>query len=114
YQATALYLNGRTADAVNVARQVVAISPGHARAQSLLGAACAAIEQRDCAHAAFDASIRGNPRDPSGYVNAGTFQLQIANPSAAADYFANALAIDPASAPAHDGLAQARSALAAR
>jgi tetratricopeptide (TPR) repeat protein len=79
-----------------------------------LGSACAALGQRDCAQAAFDASIRGNPRDPSGYVNAGTFHLQIADPSVAADYFASALAIDPSSASARNGLAQARSVLAER
>ena len=58
------------------AREVVAAQPDHARAQSLLGAACAAVGQRECAHAAFDAAIRDSPRDPSRYVNAGLFQLQ--------------------------------------
>ena len=44
-------------------RQVVDARPDHARAQSLLGAACAAVGQRDCALAAFSAAIRANPRD---------------------------------------------------
>ena len=39
--------------------------PDHARAQNLLGAACATLGRRDCAQAAFEASIRANPRDPS-------------------------------------------------
>jgi spermidine synthase len=108
YRATALYLAGRTADAVAAARQVVSAHPTHARAQGLLGAACAALDERECAQAAFDGSINGNPRDASAYINAGIFQLRIANASAAARYFASALALDPNSVPARSGLAQAR------
>jgi tetratricopeptide (TPR) repeat protein len=114
YRATALYLNGQTDAAISLARRVVSTNPDHARAQELLGAACAASNQRDCAQAAFEAAIRVNPRDPSGYVNAGALQLQMANPSSAASYFASALAIDPSSTPARDGLAQARAQIAAR
>ena len=109
YQATALFMRGQTQDAANAARQVVTARPDHARAQSLLGAACAALGQRDCARSAFEAAIRANPRDASGYVNAGVFSLQTANPAAAANYFASALTIEPGSKPARDGLAQARS-----
>ena len=108
YRATALMLRGQPRDAVTVARQVVDKQPGHARAQSLLGAACAAAGQRECALAAFEAAIQGNPRDASGYINAGFLSLQSGNPSAAAGYFASALTIDPSSKPARDGLAQAR------
>src|SRR5204863_2978765 len=93
------------------ARRFVAHHPDHARAQSLLGAACAAGAQRDCAGAAFEAALRANPRDPSAYVNLGLFHLQSANPAAAAAYFAEALTIDPSSAPARSGLAHSRSAL---
>ena len=89
-------------------RHVVDIAPAHARAHSLLGAACAAAGQRDCARAAFEAAVRSNPRDPSGYVNAGVLNLQAANPAAAEGFFASALTIDPTSKPARDGLAQAR------
>jgi spermidine synthase len=114
YRATALYLSGKTEDAVIVARRAVDAQPSHARAQGLLAAACAALGRRDCAQAAFDASIRGNPRDPSGYVNAGVFQLQTANAGAAVGYFASALAIDPSSDAARSGLSQAQSLLAGR
>ena len=109
YRATAMFLRGNARDAVAAARQVVEVRPDHARAQSLLGAACAAVGQSDCALAAFSAAIRENPRDASGYVNAGILTLQSGNPSAALDYFAAALTIDPSSKPARDGLAQARS-----
>jgi spermidine synthase len=114
YYATALFMSGRTVDAVDAARRIVDVHPTHARAQGLLGAACAALGRRECAQTAFDASIRANPRDPSAYVNAGTFQLETANPSAAAGFFASALAIDPTSAAARNGLARARAMNATR
>jgi len=109
YRATALFLRGKPGDAAAAARQVVDARPDHARAQSLLGAACASLGQRDCALAAFSAAIRENPRDPSSYVNAGLVTLQSGNTSAAANYFASALTIDPSSKAARDGLAQSLS-----
>jgi spermidine synthase len=109
YRATALLLRGNPQDAIAAARAIVAARPDHARAQSLLGAACAAVGQRDCARAAFDAAIRVNPRDVSGYVNAGVLALQSGNQTAAIDFFASALTLDPSSKQARDGLAQARS-----
>jgi spermidine synthase len=109
YRATALYLRGKPQDAVAAAREVVGARPDHARAQSLLGAACVAAGMRECAIAAFDAAIQDNPREASGYVNAGFLSLQLGNPSEAADFFASALTIDPSSKAARDGLAQARS-----
>jgi len=114
YQATTLFLSGRYDEAIAAARKLVADHPDHTRAQGLLGAACAAAGQRECAQMAFDASIRDSPRDSLRYVNAGLFQLQIANPAAAEGYFASALAIDPMSQSARDGLAQARSLLVKR
>ncbi len=114
YQATAFFLRGRTQQAVDTVRQVVNVRPDHARAQSLLGAACAALGQRDCAATAFDAAIRANPRDASCYVNAGLLSLQTANPAAAVDYFASALTINPSSKAARNGLAQARTQLVSR
>jgi len=108
YRATAQFLAGRTAEAVATARQVAAQHPGHSRTQGLLGAACAALGERQCAEAAFTYSIDDNPRDTTGYINAGLFQLQIARPDAAAGYFASALALDPNSVSARNGLAQAR------
>ena len=108
YRATAMFLRGQPRDAVAEARQVVDARPDHTRAQSLLGAACAAAGQRDCALAAFTAAIHDNPRDASGYINAGTLTLQSGNTAAATEYFASALTIDPSSKAARDGLAQAR------
>jgi spermidine synthase len=112
YLASSLFLQGKTDDAIREARRVVEAAPGHAQAQNLLGAACATLGHRDCALTAFEASIRANPRDPSTYVNLGMFHLQSADPQSASDAFAEALAVDPMSAAARDGLAQARSLMA--
>ena len=112
YRASALFLQGKTEEAIVEARNVTGRNPGHARAQNLLGAACATLGRRDCALAAFEASIRANPRDPSTYINLGTFYLQLADARSAADSFVEALAIDPASTAARNGLTQARSLLA--
>jgi spermidine synthase len=111
YHATALLLGGRTDEAANDVRRLLAANPRHAKAQNLLGVACATAGQRDCARTAFEASIRLNPREASAYVNLGLMYLQAADPVVAADYFGEALALDPASAAAKDGLAQARTAL---
>jgi cytochrome c-type biogenesis protein CcmH/NrfG len=62
YQATALFLNGRMKEAVAAASRVVAAQPDHARAQNLLGAACATQNEHACAATAFEASLRANPR----------------------------------------------------
>jgi Flp pilus assembly protein TadD len=107
YLATAFFLHGQTPQARDTVRGLVAAHPDHARAQNLLGAACATLGDRECAESAFRASIRANPHDASTYVNLGTFYLQSANP-AAADLFAEALAIDPTSTAARSGLSQAR------
>jgi Flp pilus assembly protein TadD len=111
YRATALFLRGQNEDAIAAARQVVDTAPAHARAYSLLGAACAAAGQRECARTAFEAAVRTNPHDPAGYVNAGVFNLQAGNTAAAEAFFASALTLDPASKPARDGLNQARAML---
>jgi Flp pilus assembly protein TadD len=110
YRATALLLSGRAAAAATLARRVVAGNTTSARAQNLLGAACASTGQRDCAEAAFTESIRLNPREPSTYINLGVLYLQTARPDRAADAFGEALSLDPASAAARDGLRQARAA----
>jgi Flp pilus assembly protein TadD len=114
YLATALFLRGRTEDAMAAVRHVTDGHPEHARAQNLLGAACATLNRRECAQAAFEASLRASPRDPSTYVNLGQFSLASANPEAAGRYFSEALSIDPALQSARDGLARARSDLASR
>jgi spermidine synthase len=114
YHAVAVFLRGRAAEAADEARRLLASNPKYAKGQNLLGAACATIEQFECARTAFQASIELAPRDPSPYVNLGVFYLQRGDATAAAGYFAEALALDPASVGARDGLARTRAALATR
>jgi len=114
YHATALFLKGQAHEAALDARRLVADNPRHARGFNLLGAACATDGQRDCARTAFETSIRLSPHDPASYVNLGVFLIQSGDPAAAADYFAEALTIDPASASARNGLSEARAAIARR
>jgi spermidine synthase len=110
YRASALFIRGKTDEAIASVRRLTDSHPTHSRAQNLLGAACATLARWDCARAAFEASIRVNPRDPATHVNLGIFHLQSSNPDAAAESFAEALSLDPTSVPARDGLAQARAA----
>jgi spermidine synthase len=110
YRASALFIRGKTDEAIAAVRRLTDSHPTHSRAQNLLGAACATLARWDCARAAFEASIRVNPRDPATHVNLGIFHLQSSNPDAAAESFAEALSLDPTSVPARDGLAQARAA----
>jgi spermidine synthase len=110
YRASALFIRGKTDEAIAAVRKLTDTHPTHARAQNLLGAACATLARWDCARAAFEASIRVNPRDPATHVNLGIFHLQSSNPDAAVESFAEALSLDPTSVPARDGLAQARAA----
>jgi len=112
YRATVLFLRGRAEEAIAAIRGVVDEHPDHARAQNLLGAACATLGRRECAQSAFEASLRADPKDPSTYVNLGLFHLQAANPQEAVRYFTEALSLDRQSEAARSGLAQARSALA--
>ena len=112
YQATVFFLRGRAEEAIAAIRGVVDRHPDHARAQNLLGAACATLGRRECAQSAFEASLRADPKDPSTYINLGLFHLQAGNPQEAARYFTEALSLDRQSEAARSGLAQARSTLA--
>jgi spermidine synthase len=110
YQAAALFLSGRPVAAEEGARRVLAKNPRYAKAQSLLGVACAAARRLDCARRAFEASLRLTPGEPSPYLNLGIYYLDAADPATAASYFAEALALDAASPMAREGLARARAA----
>ncbi len=110
YQAALYFLRDRPDLAIAEATAVIARSPGHARAQNLLGACLASLGRQDDARKAFRASISANPRDPATYANLGTLELQAGNRDLAAQHFAEALTVDPASESARQGLlaAQAR------
>jgi spermidine synthase len=111
YTASHLFLTGRHDQAIAAAERLRARNPRHARCQNLLGAAYASLGRGDRARRAFEASIEADPRDPTTYSNLATFELQSGNPAAAVDRFAEALTLDPSSAGAREGLAQAVAAL---
>ena len=114
YRANALLLKGRSDDAARELRELVTRRPDDVRAQSLLGVACATDRRRDCALAAFAAALAADPRDIATLVNLGVFHLQFAEPVTAAEAFATALTLDRTSAPARQGLAEARAAMGRR
>jgi Flp pilus assembly protein TadD len=107
YGATLALLTSRSGDAIRLAEQALKKDPAHARLQNLLGAAQAGVGGIDAARAAFQSSIEHNPKDPTAYVNLGSLELQAANATRAGGYFAEALALDPGSAAAREGLARA-------
>ncbi|MGQ0736474.1 MAG: fused MFS/spermidine synthase [Acidobacteriota bacterium] len=106
YTAALLFMENRLDLALTEARRLVDANPGHGRAQNLLGACLGSLGRRDEARGAFLASIAANPRDPSTYVNLATLELQAGDLTRAAQYFAEALSVDPSSPAARDGLAR--------
>ncbi|MPY89147.1 MAG: tetratricopeptide repeat protein [Luteitalea sp.] len=100
-------MEGRPDLAAREASELVARSPGHARAQNLLGASLASLGRRDAARRAFRTSLEADPRDPVTYANLGELELESGDRAAAARHFAEALAVDPTSEAAARGLAEA-------
>jgi spermidine synthase len=107
YAASLEFLKGNPPKAAELAERAASLRPGDHRAFNLAGAAYGALGQADRAREAFRAALRASPEDPVAYVNLGTLELQAANAAAAGEYFADALTLDPASAPAREGLARA-------
>jgi spermidine synthase len=105
--ATAAFLEGRADDAEARARALVAAHPDEARLQTLLGVTAASLGQRDTARTAFNAALARAPRDAVNYTNLGLLDLDAGMPESAVGRFAEALMLDPSSAAASRGLAQA-------
>jgi Flp pilus assembly protein TadD len=110
YQAVALFLSGRSAEAGRVVHSLLSVNPRHARAQNLRGVVCASLGSHECARAAFESSIAVDPHDASTYVNLGNLHLERGDRALAADLFSEALAIDNTSEAARRGLVEARGA----
>jgi spermidine synthase len=107
YAASLEFLKGNPPKAAELAERAAALRPGDHRALNLAGAAYGALGRMDRAREAFLAALRASPEDPVAYVNLGTLELQAANAASAGEYFSGALTLDPASAPAREGLARA-------
>jgi spermidine synthase len=108
YAAQARFLVGQFDEAIRLGHESAARDPGYARAHNLVGASYASLGQREPARQAFDAALRADARDAAVYVNLGLLELESGNRDAAADHFAEALALDPDLPAARQGLAQAR------
>ncbi len=106
YRATERYLEGKTEEAAALAEQAAARTP-QARAHNLVGAAHATLGRTSRARQAFAAAIKADPADPAAYVNLGLLELGAADARAASAWFAEALALDPRSDAAREGLAAA-------
>ena len=109
YAASLFFIQNRLDLSLQAARNAVAIDPANAKAQNLLGACLASMGQNDAARAAFETSIKADPKEPGTYANLATLELQTANRDRALKYFAEALTIDPNNQAARDGLAAIRS-----
>lgn len=105
--ATAAFLEGRADEAEARARALVAAHPDEARLQTLLGVTAASLGHRDAARTAFNAALARAPRDAVNYTNLGLLDLDAGMPESAVGRFAEALMLDPSSAAALRGLAQA-------
>jgi Flp pilus assembly protein TadD len=106
YAASLEFLKGNPPRAAELAAQAAALRPGDARVHNLAGAAYGALGRVDRARDSFRAALEANPEDPVAYVNLGTLELQGANAAAAGRYFMDALALEPSSVPAREGLAR--------
>jgi len=110
YAASLFFIQERPADALREAQLSAAADPTNAKAHNLVGASLASLGQRDQARAAFQASLKADPRDPGTYNNLATLELHGGNIARAKQYFAEALTIDPTSETARQGLLNATGA----
>ena len=90
------------------------MDPSYAPARNLAGAIQASEGNVDAARTAFRAALGLDPHDPTIYTNLGLLELSHGHAPEAADLFAEALSIDPASLGAQQGLHDARRALGER
>jgi Flp pilus assembly protein TadD len=105
YEGVLHLLTGRPRQASESARLATTADPENAAAWNLLGASLGADNSSpDEIRLCFERAIDADPADPAPYVNLGTLELKLARLDAAADWFAQALTLDPASLAARDGL----------
>jgi len=108
YAASLLFLQNRPDLALSAARTSVSLDPSNAKAHNLLGACLASMGQTEAARAAFLASLQADSKESGTYNNLATLELHSGNRARAAQYFAEALLIDPSSTTAREGLASIR------
>lgn len=108
YDAVSSFLHGRSADAVSKAERAVRADPAFAAVYDLLGAAHTKLGHADQARRAFASSLHYDAHDSTAYANLGLLALTAGDRRLAANYFAEALWLEPDSTLARQGLAQAK------
>jgi len=96
-------LAGNPRRALEAADQSLALEPG-AAAHGARGRALAGLGDLAAARQAFDAGVRGAPRDAVAHHNFGVFLREQGEVDAALEHLREALKLDPALAAAHEAL----------
>jgi len=104
YSAVARFLRSDFAGTLELAARAVAADASYAPVYDLMGAAHTKLGQPTEARDSFLKSLKANARDSSAYANLGVLELAAGNREAAANYFAEALWLDPQTPAARDGL----------
>jgi spermidine synthase len=108
YEAVDALLGDRTDEAVQMAKRAIASDAHYAPVYDLIGAAYTKLDQLPAAREAFAKSLTFDAHDSSAYANLGLVELAAGNRAAAANYFAEALWLEPESRVAREGLARAK------
>jgi Flp pilus assembly protein TadD len=101
-------MHGRFAESFREAERAIAIDPKYAATYDLIGAAYTKLGQPEKARDAFLTSLRFDAHDSTAYTNLGLLELTAGNHRVAANYFAEALGLDPHSPAARQGLTKAQ------
>jgi len=104
YRGAALFMQNDREEAKAEIDRLLEINPRHAKASNLRGIMCATQGDHTCAIAAFEASLKGDPRDATVYVNLGNAHLERGDVERAIGYFSEALVIDPTAETAREAL----------
>lgn len=112
FEAVLYMITGHAAEAIPFAREAVRSDQARAPAWNLLGSALGATNAPDDEiRNAFTRAVRADRSDAAAYANLGMLELSSGRAASAANWFAQALTVDPANAAARKGLAAARAAM---
>ena len=107
YAAVARLLRDDPRAALDHAERAIALDPAYAAVYDLAGAALTRLDAPDRARAMFERSLTFDAHDSAAYLNLGLLELAAERRDSAANYFAEALWLDPTSAAAKEGLRRA-------
>jgi spermidine synthase len=107
FAAVARLLADDARGALTHAERAIALDAGYAPVYDLAGAALTKLDAPERARAMFERSLAFDGHDSAAYLNLGLLDLAAGHADAAANLFAEALWLDPASSAAREGLARA-------